>query len=170
MPSARGQGAAIDDFQLGGTLKWTEHPTSYVLNIKRAHFQPNNLLRHNNRNVKIASACFQAAGYQPAWAEGQKVVRAFFLDIRKRIPLPAEAVSPSSAEQAPEAMGKTLPKKGRQNPEGFAHLQAGKVSQSQTRKEATGVSILNHPNQNKKIIQVNCPTGKKGKKMFNPKQ
>lgn len=44
----------------------------------------------------------------------------------------------------------------------------GRCLKSQARKEATGVSIENHPNQNKKNhqknIPVNRPTGKKGKK------
>jgi hypothetical protein len=50
--------------------------TSNILNNKRACFKPSSLFQYN-RKVKIAPACFQAAGCHPAWVAGQKMARPF---------------------------------------------------------------------------------------------
>lgn len=99
----------------GGTFRWTEHLTSHIFNIKRVHFS---ILQHN-RNVTMASACVQAAGCQSLRARRQPEI--FFPGLGSKF-LSQLKQRPSSTEQAPEVREKRLPKKGRQNPQGFAQL------------------------------------------------
>jgi len=74
-----GPGKPAPDPPLGGSSLPLPSPPPPYVTFQRARLEPSSFLQRNSRKVEVASARFQAAGCQPAWAEGQKVARALSL-------------------------------------------------------------------------------------------